>query len=160
VRRRTLVMSAGVIALGLAGCSRNTSSGDGDSLDEETSTTESSIPGEVVHDGLETIEVLEHWTEGDRVMLRVRNVGEEPFPGSRPIGDDEPVIKGRTLTEQGNVVRSSWWEAGPTDEGPEEINPGTEAEIGFLVNAEEAARYELCLAMAARPGVEWEEVCE
>lgn len=153
-------MSAGIIPLGLAGCSSDGSSGDGDALEEETNTPESSIPGEVVHDGLETIEVLDHWTDGDRVILRVRNDGDDPFPGSGPIGDDEPVIKGRTLTEQGNVVRSSWWDAGPTDEGPEEINPETEAEIGFLIAAQKGARYELCLAMASRPGVEWEEVCE
>jgi hypothetical protein len=160
----------------LAGCSGGGDSGDGNSGNGDTTATEgggqgengengpdSLIPGEIVHDELDGFEVLDHWTTSKGVVkLRIRNTMESELgiPGSYQKGD--PVVLGRTLTSEGNVLEKGDWRG--LTVGPSTINAGTTATIGFLINADasQAERYELCLTTSPAGGISvktWEDLC-
>lgn len=181
LKRRKVIISLGIV-VGVAGCTGGESGGESTTLPEEVeeAMTEeemseeqegqqnSIIPGEVVHNGLSGIEILDHWAEQDQrdwVKFRIKNNRDEPLEaltgGSPNPGDD--VLRARTLTEQGNELASGFWYGNAGNSGPTEINPGTSATIGFSIDpaAENAAKYEICLYekgdnFLSQP---WEEVC-
>jgi len=154
-RRAVLsTIGAGVTA-GLAGCTGD-QNGDGGSPDSVT-------PGEVVHNSLEGIEVLDHWaTSQDRVKLDIRNTGDSQLVAPAGFSEGDPVIQGRTLNPDGNVLGEGRWQTGGF--GPDTVDAGTEATIGFLTNAgaSNAERYELCLTTSPLGGLStasWDELC-
>lgn len=182
-RRSVLATMGGCAGIGLAGCSGNQSDGDDGSGDTPSSdatdtnggaetpgesnggsSQDSVIPGDVVHNELEGVEVLNHWaTSDDIVQLRIQNSGDNELNAPGGFSEGDPVIQGRTLSQEGNAVGEGRWQTGaPT--GPETVNPGTEATIGFLINAgaSNAARYELCLTTSPVGGLSmasWGELC-
>jgi hypothetical protein len=179
-KRRGVIVSLGLV-VGVAGCTGGESSGESTTLPEEVEETmtkeemteeqqgqrDSIIPGEVVHDGLSGIEILDHWAEQDQrdwVKFRVMNNRDEPFDqptGASPDPGDD-ILRARTLTGQGNVLASAAWTSN-TSFGPTEIDPNTSATVGLSVDpaAENAARYEICFhkrtdTLSIR---DWAEVC-
>ncbi|MEF8814508.1 MAG: hypothetical protein V5A55_11920 [Halovenus sp.] len=166
-RRSVLAAMGGCSAIGLAGCSDDESNTDGGTETGDGgnggNSQESVIPGELVHNDLENIEVRNHWaTADDFVKIRLRNSRDEEFAASFTISKGDPVIQGRTLSEEGNELGDGVWYG--EDFGPDSVNAGTEATIGFLINAgaANAARYELCLTdspVADLSLTSWEEMC-
>lgn len=169
ITRRGILASVSASAVGgLAGCSGGDGGNGGTSVpDIETPTdTENIIPGEIVHHELPGVEVLNHWsarTEGTPfVHLKIKNNRDEELSApSQPARDNNPIIRARQLTEQGNQVGHDVW-VGQVF-GPSNINPGTSAEIGVLdgVGSDNAARYELCLYKKEvfRQLRNWERAC-
>lgn len=170
-RRSVVATLCGGCTVGIAGCSGNDGSGDTTQpTDSPTAQTdggtrspdegpESLIPGEVVHDELDGIEVQDHWATADGVRIRIRNTGDEAltYPGGQYQAGRH--VWGRSLSEDGNEVFSAFWN-GNTGTGPSEVAPGTEATIGFPIDAGNADRYELCFAQKEAAGVSsWEQLC-
>lgn len=165
VTRRGILAAVGTGATtGLAGCGGDGNGGGEDVPEEVEQTIEeevpddqggqgnSLIPGELVSDQLDGVDTLNHWAETeeglDWIKLEVQNNREKPLqkPG---IGNSEnaktPIIRGRTVTDQGNVLAMKRWDRGIAS-GPDEIKPDTSAEIGFEIDVSDdnAAKYELC----------------
>jgi hypothetical protein len=121
------------------------------------------IPGDVVHDDLEEVEILDHWTTSkDRVKIRIRNTADSQLVAPTGFSEGDPVIQGRTLSPEGNALGEGRWQTGSF--GPDTVNAGTEATIGFLINAgaSNAEKYELCLTTSPAGGLSmasWEDLC-
>ena len=159
ITRRSILASVGAGAtVGLAGCTGDDGGGDGDSI----------IPGEVVYHELSGVEVLDHWAEqdggNDWLKLEIQNNRgdqlKKPVNINFPDGS-VPIIRGRTLTGQGNNLLASYW-TGRSTLGPGSVNPDTSAVIGINSEAaaENAARYELCLYSKEQSGsMSWGEGC-
>jgi hypothetical protein len=154
-------VSTGAIG-GLAGCGGGDQGGESDGqtspLPEEVkenipttagSQSDTLIPGKIVHHKVSGVEVVDHWAEQDQndwVKLKIQNNRDEPFKKPASIYEkDIPIIRGRTLTEQGNKLASDVWYGGAF--GPGKINTGTSATIGLDCGpaTPNAARYEICL---------------
>jgi len=181
ITRRSILASIGTGAIGgIAGCTGGGDEGGGsgqtttlpEEVEEEMPTTAGSqsdtlIPGEIVYQGLSGIEVLDHWAEQDQndwVKLEIQNNRDEPFkrPADYQSNTDADIIRGRTLTEQGNILAGDVWVT-RTNFGPGEIKPGTSAIIGLdcAPATQNAARYELCLHKKANMGSikDWKIAC-
>lgn len=162
ITRRSVLASVTTGAIiGVAGCSGG-DGGDGqtttlpEEVEENMPTTagsqsDSLIPGEIVHQNIEGIEVLDHWAEQDQtdwIKLEIQNNRDKPFkqPGAGYQGEEGVnIVRSRVLTEQGNQLSSDIWVRG-SQFGPGKINPGTSGVIGIGSPAQQnAARYELCL---------------
>lgn len=178
ITRRSVLASISTGAMiGLAGCGGG---GDGDDGGTSTppgevksampttsgSSSDSLIPGRIVHQGLEGVEVLDHWAERTPsawIKVKLQNNRDEPLkrPGDFHNNPDADMIRSRVLTEQGNQLSSDVWVRN-TQLGPAKIKPGTSAIIGLGAPGQEtAARYELCLHKMTdtykMPG--WKKAC-
>jgi hypothetical protein len=153
--------------------SGDTPSSDGTDTNGGTETTgesngessqESVIPGEVVHNELEGVEVLNHWvTSDDIVKLRIQNSGDNELNAPAGFSGGDPVIQGRKLSQEGNSLGEGRWQTG-APAGPETVSAESEATIGFLINAgaSNAARYELCITTSPVGGLSmasWGDLC-
>lgn len=183
-RRAVLAALSGSVVSGLAGCSGNggdtetPASGGGDTpatmTPEDGSTTTPSrgvncgrnvladIPGEVVHNGVDSITVLAHgvcrFTGGGNILVRIQNTGDQtlvPEFGAA-LAENPFYIQGRTFSSEGNPLEREVISAGPS-----EIRPGTEATVRTRapIDRSRVARYELCILTQSPTGEEWETVC-
>jgi len=189
--RRRLLRSLGGATVagitgGLAGCTGNGdgdedgASGDGgnggDSSGSSTPTlpltpTESTetpdVSGELVHNGVEAVQMRDHRpvlkTGGIGVTMTVENVSDESV---QLVGIDEPATGAssaahvgiRWLTGGGNVVNTTAY----VNFSPAELQPGTAESYPAVGESPrgEASRYELCMVSEPLPpGRDWPEAC-
>lgn len=171
-RRRVVLstLSTGAV-FGVAGCSTDQSgNGDGDdggvddtdtgTENSEDTTTQSTIPGEVVHDGLDGIEVVEHWYDGEFLYIRIRNGRSEPLQEAESFLQGGDLILGRGLSPDGEELRLTTWTGVDRRPGPSSIEAGSEATVGFpIAMGGEPARYEICLVDKSYGSSSWSELC-
>jgi hypothetical protein len=181
-RRSVLAALGGGVTGGLAGCTSNGGSTEtptsGGSVAPETTTSEDSgtepsrldcgrnvlanIPGEVVHNGVDSIRVLAHgvcrFTGGGNILVRVQNTGNQTLVPefSAALAENPLFIQARTLSSEGNPL-----EMEAVSAGPKEIRPGTEATVRTRapIDRSQVARYELCILPRSPTGEEWEAKC-
>lgn len=181
-RRAVLsTLSVGAV-VGLAGCSNNqsgSSDGGNDGGDSEGNggegeahgtdgatggnggnTPNSTIPGEVVHNGLNGIEVVDHWYDGEFLHIRIRNERSEPLQEAESWLKGGDIIVGRGLSEDGESLRQTTWTGVDSRPGPSSIDPNSEATVGFpIAMGGDPARYEICLANKSYGSSSWSELC-
>lgn len=186
-RRSVLAALSGVVSVGLAGCSGSdgdteTATPDGEETTEtatqnggastatpapsgeDGSSNKLDIPGEVVHNDIDTVAVLDHGayaisTPEMNIRVTIENNGDQPLMPDPIGGADNPIyIRARTLTSEGNQLQTV-----QIDAGPDEINPGTEATLTSRTPVDEAAEYELCIVsqdpLLSSASTDWEDVC-
>ena len=184
-RRAVLSALGGGAVVGLAGCSNNQSASDdggndggdsggtnGDGSEGEVdgadggaegnggNNPDSTIPGETVHNGLEGIDVVDHWYDGEFLHIRIRNERSEPFQEAEGWLEGGDLIVGRGLSEDGESLRQTTWTGVDRRPGPSSIDAGSEATIGFpIAMGGDPARYEICLANKSYGSSSWSELC-
>jgi hypothetical protein len=180
-RRRSMLLTiCGGLAFGLAGCSGRDSSntstptptlspgssgsgGDGGG----GASGESDIPGEVVHNDLEGINVVSHRASGESVEMQIENTGDEVLSSPEQTSDPGPHIWIRTLTEEGTVVNIMNWQGRINLDNAGRVEPGVAETMSYDLKADQAARYEICLFNREERGewvqdlrdLPWEEFC-
>jgi hypothetical protein len=120
------------------------------------------IPGEVVHNGVDSLTVLAHgvckFTGGANILVKVQNTGDQVLTPELSAGgaENDFSIAARALSSEGNQLDN-----GQIIAGPAEIKPGTEATlISRAPINRDLAKYELCILTQSLLGIsEWENKC-
>lgn len=180
-RRSVLATLGGGVIGGLAGClgdggdTETPTSGSDETNEtptpESTSSSEvncgrytlADIPGEVVHNGADSITVLAHGacefpTSGADIRVKVQNTGEQTLVPeyASTVAENPLYIVARALSSEGNQLKIA-----DIAGGPGEIQPGTSATLKTRtgVNNDQFAEYELCILTQRLPAGEWENTC-
>lgn len=188
-RRSILATLGGVVAAGLAGCSgdgggtatpaqdggdstETPSQGGGGTTETPTPSGENGdlngldIPGEVVHNDIDTAEVRTHraapaTSTEMNIEVTIQNSGEQPLSAEPMGGAENPLyVRARTLTGDGNQLQIR-----RISSGPDQINPGTEATLisSSPFDRSQVGNYELCLVpqdpLLQSATTDWEDVC-
>lgn len=179
--RRSMVLTiCGGIVFTLAGCSG------GDSSNTSTPTPtlspgssgsggdggggasgESDTPGEVVHNGLQGIKVVSHRATGENVELQIENKRDEELKYTSSPTNPGPQIWVRSLTDDGTLISISVWQGRINLNNPAIIEPSVTKTMTLNLEANQAARYEVCLFNREEHGdpagdlrdLAWEEFC-